>query len=82
MTQTTSTKNPTDMAPHEQRAAFEHALADLKVELSPYAFEKAFARVRRVTDNPGDVPQEQLRFIVDDVVSGAEVLQGVAESFR
>ena len=70
------------MGKHSGRAAFKHTLAQMDVELGPEAFEKAFARMKRVADHSGAVSETQLRAIVDDVVSGNEIFQGVAESFR
>ena len=46
------------------------------------AFEEAFARMQRVSDLTGKVSDTQMQAIVDEVVSGTETLQGVAESFR
>lgn len=65
-----------------QRARFKHALAEMNVVLSPYAFEIAFARVTTVTARSGEPTGSQMRAIVDDVISSTEILQGVAETFR
>ena len=67
---------------HSGRAAFKHALDRIGTELSPPAFERAFTRMKEVADRSGEVPDWQLRTIVDEVVTGMEVLEGVAESFR
>lgn len=67
---------------HSGRAAFKHALDRIGAELSPPAFERAFTRMKEVADRSGEVPDWQLRTIVDEVVAGMEVLEGVAESFR
>lgn len=64
------------------RTAFKNTLDRMDIELSRQAFEKAFARARRVVDQTGEVSTSQLRSIVDEVISGTEILQGVAESFR
>lgn len=66
----------------EQRAAFQNALEEMGVTLtSSSSFERAFARTRDAADQNGLVPGERLQAIVDDVVSGMEMLQGVADSF-
>ena len=70
------------MGKHSGRAAFKHTLDQMGVELAPTSFEKAFKRMKSVADQSGEVSELQMRAIVDDVVSGAEILQGVAESFR
>lgn len=67
----------------EQRAAFRNALDEMGVSFaSPSSFERAFARTRDAADLNGEVPGERLQAIVDDVVSGMEVFQGIADSFR
>ncbi len=70
------------MGKHSGRAAFRHALDQIDVELSETAFEAAFARMKEMADQSGEVSPEQIRGIVDEVVSGLEVLDGVAASFR
>lgn len=70
------------MGKHSGRAALRHTLEQMGVDLSPESFEKAFARMKKVADRSGAVSDAHLRAIVDDVVSGSEILQGVAESFR
>jgi len=67
---------------HSGRAAFKHALDRIGTELSPPAFERAFTRMKEVADRSGEVPDWQVRTIVNEVVTGMEVLEGVAESFR
>ncbi len=67
---------------HSGRAAFKHALNRMGITLAPATFEQAFARMKEVADQIGEVPDERIRAIVDEVVSRSEVLQGVAESFR
>lgn len=64
------------------RAAFKDTLDGMGVGLSRQAFEKAFARARTVIGHTGEISDSQLRSIVDEVISGTEILQGVAESFR
>lgn len=67
----------------EQRAAFQSALDEMGVNFtSPSSFERAFARTRDAADQNGEVAGDRLQAIVDDVVSGMEVFQGVADSFR
>lgn len=67
----------------EQRAAFRSALNEMGVSFdSPSSFERAFARSKDAADRNGEVRGDRLQAIVDDVVSGMEVFQGVADSFR
>jgi hypothetical protein len=67
----------------EQRAAFQTALDEMGVTFtSASSFERAFARTKDAADVNGQVPGERLQAIVDDVVSGMEVFQGVADSYR
>jgi F420-0:gamma-glutamyl ligase len=54
----------------------------LGVELGNGGLDRALARVKQTVDQTGDVTDAQLRLIVDEVVSGAEVFQGVADTFR
>jgi 2-isopropylmalate synthase len=70
------------MGKHSGRAAFRHSLEQIGVELNNTAFEQAFARMKDLADQSGEVSPTQIRLIVDDVVSGIEVLDGVAASFR
>ncbi len=67
----------------EQRRAFQNALEEMGVTFaSASSFERAFARTRDAADRNGEVPGPRLQAIVDDVVSGMEVFQGVNDSFR
>lgn len=67
----------------EQRAAFRYALDEMGVTFrSPSSFERAFARTKDAADQNGEVPGDRLQAIVDDVMSGMEVFQDVADSFR
>lgn len=67
----------------DQRAAFQHALDDMGVTLaSSSSFERAFTRLKAAADNEGHVSGARFRAIVDEVESGMEVFQGVADSFR
>ncbi len=70
------------MGKHSGRAAFKHTLDGMGVELSSSPFEQAFARMKRVADQTGQVSAVQMQAIVDEVVTGTEILQGVTESFR
>lgn len=70
------------MGKHSGRAAFRHALDRLGVELGNGAFDRAFSRMKQVADHSGEVSDAQLMTIVDEVVAGTEILQGVADSFR
>ncbi len=67
---------------HSGRAAFKHSLDRMGITLAPTTFEQAFSRLKEVADQIGEVPEDRIRAIVDEVESRAEVLQGVAESFR
>jgi hypothetical protein len=67
----------------DQRAAFQHALDEMGVTLSSSpSFERAFARTKDAANRNGEVSRNRLRAIVDDVVTGMEVFQGVADSYR
>ncbi|HSM45598.1 MAG TPA: hypothetical protein VK969_11330 [Acidimicrobiia bacterium] len=67
----------------DQRAAFRHALDDMGVTLaSSSSFERAFTRVKAAADHEGHVSGARFRAIVDEVESGMEVFQGVADTFR
>ncbi len=67
---------------HSGRAAFQNVLDEVGVELSGPAFEEAFSRMKALADQQGEVSPAQIRAIVDEVVSGIEVLDGVVASFR
>lgn len=77
----------TNHEPHQpsdemERARFKRSLRAMSVTLSPYAFEVAYARVQTAAKRGTDPTPDQMRAIVDDVLSSSEILQGVAESFR
>lgn len=81
MTRTITIDNT--MQDGDQRAAFQHALDDLGVTLnSSSSFERAFTRLKEAADSQGHVSGERFRAIVDEVESGMEVFQGVADTFR
>ena len=75
---------PTSQEPASEmeRARFRRSLRAMNVTLSPYAFEVAYARVSTARDRGAELSMEQMRAVVDDVLSSSEILQGVAESFR
>ena len=67
---------------HSGRAAFRHSLDQLGIEVSDAVFETSFARMKEVADRTGEVTPDQIRIIVEEVVSGTEVLDGVTASFE
>ena len=70
------------MGKHSGRAAFKHSLDQLGLDLSGVAFEEAFTKMKDVADHSGEVTPDQIRVIVEEVVSGIEVLDGVTASFE
>ena len=46
------------------------------------AFEEAFARMKDVADHSGEVSKDQIRDIVEEVMSGIEALDRVTASFE
>lgn len=67
----------------DQRAAFKHALDDMGVTFnSSSSFERAFTRLKEAADQDGHVSGTRFQAIVDEVESGMEVFQGVADTFR
>lgn len=67
----------------DQRAAFQSALDDMGVTFtSSSSFERAFSRTKEAADRNGEVRGDRLQAIVDEVESGMEVFQGVADSYR
>jgi isopropylmalate/homocitrate/citramalate synthase len=73
---------PVVMGNNSGRVAFRRALDGMSIELSPSSFEQAFARMERAANLTGQVSEAQIQAIVDEVVTGAEILQEVAESFQ
>ncbi len=67
---------------HSGRAAFKFALDRIGIQLDSSTFEAAFKRMKEIADQSGEIPDSQLRAIVDEVVSGIEVPEGVASSFQ
>ena len=70
------------MGKHSGRAAFRHSLDQIGVELSGISFEEAFARMKDVADHSGEVSKDQIRDIVEEVMSGIEALDRVTASFE
>ncbi|MDH3462981.1 MAG: 2-isopropylmalate synthase, partial [Acidimicrobiia bacterium] len=70
------------MGKHSGRAAFKHSLATMGLDLNPALFEKAFMQLKVMADHQGEVSETQMKWIVDNVTSGVESFEGVAESFR
>lgn len=67
----------------DQRAAFKTALDDMGVTFtSSSSFERAFSRSKEAADSNGEVRGDRLQAIVDEVESGMEIFQGVADSYR
>lgn len=82
MTMTKPLTIDTTKRDHEQREAFRGALDRMGVTLTSSSFELAFARIREIAHQTGEVPGDRLQAIVNDAVSGMEVFQDVADSFR
>ena len=76
-----TTEHPQPRNRHDEHARQELAreLSGLGIHLDEAAFERAYMRAssNNLAATPG-----RLRSIVEDVQSGSEVLEGVAESFR
>jgi hypothetical protein len=67
----------------DMRAEISELVRDqLGGELGNGGLDRVLARVRQTVDQTGDITDAQLRSIVDEVVSGTEVFQGVADTFR
>lgn len=64
------------------RDQLSRTLSEMNVGLSTASFERAYTRVRQAEAQGGAVTKAQLRSIVDEVVTGTETLEEVAESFR
>jgi isopropylmalate/homocitrate/citramalate synthase len=67
---------------HDQRADLTDWLAERGIDLGATGYAKASARIKETADRSGAVSDEQLHSIVDEVVSGMEVLDEVAASFK
>jgi isopropylmalate/homocitrate/citramalate synthase len=66
----------------DQRADLGQWLSRLGVDLGEAGFERAFARMKEISDRSGAISEDQLRSIVDEAVSGMEVLDEVAASYK
>lgn len=82
--------NPTDvgfdgssivLGKHSGRAAFKHKLEGLGVELKNGEFDKAFDRMKQTADQSGAVSDDQVKSIIEEVISGTEVFQGIADAY-
>jgi isopropylmalate/homocitrate/citramalate synthase len=82
MTMTKPITIDTTKREHEQREAFQGALSQMGITLPSKSFDRAFARIRQIAGDDGKIPGDRLQSIMDDVVSGMEVFQGVADSYR
>jgi hypothetical protein len=72
-----------EMLDGEQRLAFKSALDDMGVKFaSSSSFERAFSRTKEAATQNGQVTGARLQAIVDEVESGMEIFQGVADSYR
>lgn len=67
---------------HDQQTDLNEWLAKRGIDLGATAYENATARIEETADRSGAVSEEQLSSIVDEVVSGMEVLDEVAASFK
>jgi isopropylmalate/homocitrate/citramalate synthase len=79
---TNSTKTDKAQRDRDQRREFQSALNQMGVSLTSSSFERAFARIREIADQDGAVSKDRMKAVVDDAVSGMEVFQGVADSYR
>ncbi len=66
----------------DHRAELQQRLSQLGISLGAAGFEAAYTRVRAVSDRAGAISDVQLRSIVDDAVSGMEVLDEVAATYQ
>lgn len=78
----TNSRTDNTQPDQDKRREFETTLDRMGVVLTSSSFERAFARVREIADQDGELSSERMRAIVDDAVSGMEVFQGVADSYR
>ena len=75
------TSNTLVLGKHSGRAAFKHALAEMEISLNGASFETAFGKMKEVADQTGEVTRDRLQAIVDEVVSGDEMIRDVVDSF-
>jgi isopropylmalate/homocitrate/citramalate synthase len=80
--ETTESSKRTYKDDQQDRDRLSNALNELNIGLSSVSFDRAYTRVRQAETRGGSLSETQLRSIVDDVVTGTETLEGVAESFR
>jgi isopropylmalate/homocitrate/citramalate synthase len=66
----------------DPRADLELWLSERGISLGETGFEKALSRVKDSADSTGAVSEGQLRSIVEEAVSGMEVLDDVAASYQ
>lgn len=66
----------------DHRAEFQRRLSSLGISLGAAGFEEAYARTREISDRSGAISDGKLRSIVDEAVSGMEVLDEVAASYQ
>ena len=70
----------------QDRDQLSRTLGEMNIGLNSVSFERAYTRIRQAEEQAGaragTLNEAQLRLIVDDVVTGSETLEGVAESFR
>jgi isopropylmalate/homocitrate/citramalate synthase len=67
---------------HDHRTDLNDWLAERGIDLGTTAYENATARINESADRSGAVSDEQLDSIVAEVVSGMEILDEVAASFK
>jgi hypothetical protein len=79
---TTESAKTTFKDDQPDRDRLSRTLGEMDVGLNSISFEHAFARFRLAEARAGGLNEALLRSIVDDVVTGTETLEGVAESFR
>ncbi|MGB7860370.1 MAG: hypothetical protein WBM90_07725 [Acidimicrobiia bacterium] len=80
--ETTERVSTLDRPDKAARDAFKRSLDAIGVELTTTSFEAAFARKQQMASGDAAVSETQMRALVDEVVSGTEIFEGVAESFR
>ena len=79
---TTETKAEVQRDDRRDRDHLQARLAGMGANLSTASFERAYVRVSKAEEKLGRLSDNQLATIVDEVVSGSETLEGIAESFR
>jgi len=67
---------------NDHRAEFQQRLSKLGISIGAAGFEAAYTRVRAVSDRSGAISDAQLRSIIEDAVSGMEVLDEVAATYQ